>query len=107
MMITTAYLTASEDFNGSFVWYDDFTQNGSPTPDYLFRGDYDGDGILDLADLDADNDGSSDTDEAGGSSFAPDADADLDGIANFRDLSDGTLGFPAGDANRRWYIRYI
>jgi len=80
--------TLGEDSNGNANWTDDFGQGGVGTPNYLYRGDYDGDGVTDLADLDADNDGILDADEDGGESVSPDADADLDGIPNYRDISD-------------------
>ncbi len=85
-------LTADEDANSNGNYADDQTQGQSGSvPDYLFNGDRDSDGISDLTDLDADNDGILDTDEAGGESIAPDQDADGDGIPNYRDTDDATV----------------
>ena len=85
--------TAGEDFNTNDDWTDDFTQGGSPVPDYLYRGDSDGDGIDDLVDIDDDNDGILDTDETT-------ADSDGDGITNNLDLdSDGDGILDAIEAN--------
>lgn len=80
--------TSGEDTNGNADWTDDFTQGGVNIPDYLFRGDRDGDGVGDLADLDSDNDGILDLDEDGGESIDPSGDQDLDGVPNYRDDSD-------------------
>lgn len=81
-------LTAGEDVNSNGNWADDFTQGqgGSPTvPDYLFRGDYDGDNIADKNDADSDNDGITDLVESNGEAIDPSGDSDNDGIANYRD----------------------
>ncbi|MEL6864911.1 MAG: Calx-beta domain-containing protein, partial [Bacteroidota bacterium] len=56
--------------------------------------DYDGDGIIDENDLDDDNDGIPDMLEDAGTGFSPIADADMDGIPNFADTADVTIGFP-------------
>ena len=90
-------LTADEDDNGNGNWADDFTQGGSSVniPDYLFRGDFDRDGILDENDLDSDNDGIVDTDEDGGTGFDPSGDEDGDGFFNYQDNNDATSGFPS------------
>ena len=75
---------SGEDFNNDGNWANDFTQGGGPTtPDYLTVPDGDGDGIPDIVDIDDDNDGIPDVIEGGG--VDPSADADADGIPNFRD----------------------
>ncbi|WP_422359043.1 T9SS type A sorting domain-containing protein [Reichenbachiella sp.] len=84
-------LTSGEDENSNGDWTDDFTQGqgtavvGTTVPDYLFRGDYDGDGLADASDADSDNDGLLDTDEDGGEAIDPSQDADNDGVPNYRD----------------------
>ncbi len=83
-------LTSGEDDNGNGNFADDRTQGqsgGSSPPDYLFNGDYDGDGVTDVTDLDSDNDGILDVDEDGDTGVDPSADADGDGITNYRDSS--------------------
>jgi hypothetical protein len=87
-------LTPIEDNNTDGNFANDFLQSGNPTPDYLFRGDYDEDGVLDGPDLDSDNDGILDANEAGATGFDPSLDADSDGRPNFVDASDATPGFP-------------
>lgn len=90
-------LTSGEDtnFNGNFT--DDKTQGqggGAATPDYLYRGDYDGDNIPDATDADSDNDGILDSDEDNGAAINPSQDTDGDGIPNYRDNDidgDGTV----------------
>ena len=72
---------------GDGNWSNDFTQGGNTTPDYLFRGDSDGDGVVDITDLDSDNDGILDTDEDGGTGIDPSQDADTDGIPNYKDAN--------------------
>lgn len=87
-------LTSGEDVNGNSNWTDDFTQGqgtavvGTTTPDYLFRGDFDGDAIADASDLDSDNDGILDSDEDNGEAIDPSGDVDGDGIANYADADD-------------------
>ncbi|SNT25283.1 Por secretion system C-terminal sorting domain-containing protein [Ekhidna lutea] len=76
-------LTTNEDFNGNADFSDDFTQGGSPVPDYIYLGDTDGDGTNNDLDLDKDNDGITDINEGGGTD--PNADADSDGIPNYAD----------------------
>jgi len=92
--------TSGEDGNGNSDWTDDKTQGqggGATVPDYLFRGDYDGDSVADAADADSDNDGILDTDEVGGegttigTAITPDGDEDADGIPNYADASDATV----------------
>ena len=78
-------LTSGEDYNSNSDWSDDFTQGGGTTPDYLYKGDYDDDAIPDATDLDSDNDGILDTDEANGESVDPSQDSDGDGIPNYKD----------------------
>ncbi|WP_425391371.1 T9SS type A sorting domain-containing protein [Ekhidna sp.] len=57
--------TAAEDYNTNGNFADDFTQGGSPTPDYLFfTNDPDGDGIINALDFDDNNDGIPDSDLA-------------------------------------------
>lgn len=91
---------SGEDANGNGDWSDDFTEGGGIYPDYLYNPDFDGDGILDINDLDSDNDGTPDADEDGGTGFDPTGDADGDGILNYLDDNDVTAGFPAfTDAN--------
>ncbi len=98
-------LTSGEDTNTNGNWADDRTQGqggGSSIPDYLYRGDYDGDAIADASDADSDNDGILDTDEDNGESVDPSGDLDNDGIANYRDADDtGVTGFLSAttDAN--------
>ena len=87
-------LTSGEDTNGNDNFTDDKTQGqggSSPIPDYLFRGDYDGDAIADGADADSDNDGITDETESNGETIDPSGDADGDGIANYRDADDATV----------------
>ena len=87
-------LTSGEDTNTNNDWTDDKTQGqggSSVTPDYLFRGDYDGDAIADDLDSDSDNDGILDSDEDNGETIDPSQDADGDGIPNYRDASDATV----------------
>ncbi|SMD31950.1 Por secretion system C-terminal sorting domain-containing protein [Reichenbachiella faecimaris] len=85
-------LTAGEDANSNGDWTDDFTEGqGSGTPDYLYRGDYDGDAIADASDFDSDNDGISDATESNGESIDPSGDEDGDSVPNYRDLSDATV----------------
>ncbi len=84
-------LTAGEDANSNGDWTDDKTQGqggGATVPDYLYRGDYDGDAIADAADADSDNDGITDADEDGSESVDPSGDEDADGIPNYRDDDD-------------------
>ncbi|MEL6559411.1 MAG: T9SS type A sorting domain-containing protein [Bacteroidota bacterium] len=85
-------LTVNEDANSNGNYADDQTQGqvGS-VPDYLFFGDFDGDGIADVNDADSDNDGIPDLDEDNGESIDPSGDEDGDGIPNFRDASDATV----------------
>ncbi len=61
----------------------------------LFRvaADRDGDGVVDSADLDNDNDGIPDTEEKGSMAFSPTGDEDGDGVLNFEDDNDPALGF--------------
>lgn len=87
-------LTSGEDVNGNSDWTDDKTQGqggGAATPDYLYRGDYDGDAIADANDADSDNDGILDADEDNGETIDPSGDEDGDGIANYLDQSDATV----------------
>lgn len=87
-------LTSGEDVNSNSDWTDDKTQGqggGATIPDYLFRGDYDGDAIADASDLDSDNDGILDSDEDNGETIDPSGDEDGDGIANYYDASDATV----------------
>ncbi len=95
-------LTAGEDVNSNNNWSDDFTQGqgGSATiPDYLYRGDYDGDAIANKNDLDSDNDGIMDSEEDNGESIDPSGDDDNDGIANYKDSDvSGSLS-SAADTN--------
>jgi hypothetical protein len=69
--------------------------NGDGSPDSYLSGDFDGDGLLNMIDLDADNDGIADVVESGGK------DADNNGIADnysdtdgdgFNDDVDGDVG---------------
>ncbi|WP_420318343.1 T9SS type A sorting domain-containing protein [Ekhidna sp.] len=76
-------LTTNEDFNGNANFSDDFTQGGSPVPDYIYLSDTDGDGTNNDLDQDKDNDGITDINEGGG--IDPSADADSDGIPNYAD----------------------
>jgi hypothetical protein len=82
-------LTINEDNNTNGNYADDRTNgqlNGNADPpDYLYNGDFDDDGIADALDLDSDNDGIPDAQEDNGESVDPSADADADGIPNFRD----------------------
>jgi len=81
-------LTAGEDVNSNGDWTDDFTQGqgaSATIPDYLFRGDYDGDSLFDKDDADSDNDGILDSEEDNGESIDPSGDDDNDGIANYKD----------------------
>ncbi|MEO9967060.1 MAG: T9SS type A sorting domain-containing protein [Reichenbachiella sp.] len=85
-------LTAGEDANGNLNWADDFTEGqGSGTPDYLYRGDFDGDAIADASDADSDNDGISDATESNGESIDPSGDEDGDSVPNYRDFADATV----------------
>lgn len=77
------WLSTVEDWDGDNNHANDFTQGGSPVPDYLFLHDTDGDGTDNDTDQDQDNDGISDINEGGG--INPNADADSDGIPNFAD----------------------
>ncbi|MEP2024764.1 T9SS type A sorting domain-containing protein, partial [Reichenbachiella sp.] len=98
-------LTSGEDENGNGDWTDDFTQGqgtavvGTTVPDYLFRGDYDGDGLADANDADSDNDGLLDTDEDGGEPIDPSQDADSDGVPNYRDADISGSLVDATDSN--------
>ncbi|WP_436516632.1 T9SS type A sorting domain-containing protein [Ekhidna sp. To15] len=57
--------TINEDYNTNGNYADDFTQGGSPTPDYLFfTNDPDGDGLDNAIDFDDNNDGILDADVA-------------------------------------------
>ncbi len=71
------------------IYYNDKTQGGGATPDYLFFNDTDDDGIADGQDLDSDNDGIIDDDEAAGVTYAgasgPFDDDDNDGLFNYQD----------------------
>lgn len=58
--------------------------------DWREANDWDGDGVADGVDLDDDNDGIPDTDEAGGNE--PDGDEDGDGMPNWLDTSDDGNG---------------
>ncbi|MEQ8473752.1 MAG: T9SS type A sorting domain-containing protein [Marinoscillum sp.] len=77
--------TSGEDTNNNGDWSDDFADGGITIPDYLFRGDLDGDAIADALDADSDNDGISDVTESNGESIDPSKDADGDGLPNYRD----------------------
>ncbi|WP_420578139.1 T9SS type A sorting domain-containing protein [Ekhidna sp.] len=91
--------TESEDFNSNGNFADDFTQGGSPTPDYLyFTDDPDGDGIANASDLDDNNDGIPDADQSDvsdtdgdGITDRYDLDSDGDGIPNAFEANDGVL----------------
>ncbi len=94
--------TLGEDTNGNANWADDYTQGqgASPTiPDYLFRGDYDGDAIPDRLDADSDNDGILDSDEDNGEILDPGSDDDNDGIPNYRDADEGPSLSSSADIN--------
>ncbi|MEP4093894.1 T9SS type A sorting domain-containing protein [Reichenbachiella sp.] len=85
-------LSAGEDVGGNGVWSDDFTEGqGSGTPDYLYRGDFDGDAIADATDADSDNDGITDATEDNGEAIDPSGDEDGDSVPNYRDASDATV----------------
>jgi large repetitive protein len=87
-------LTSGEDANSNNDWTDDKTQGqggGADVPDYLFRGDYDGDSVADIDDADSDNDGILDSDEDNGETIDPSGDEDGDGIANYQDATDGAV----------------
>ncbi|MDW3193810.1 MAG: T9SS type A sorting domain-containing protein [Cytophagales bacterium] len=87
-------LTSGEDTNTNNDFTDDKTQGqggSSATPNYLFRGDYDGDAIVDALDADSDNDGILDEDEDNGETVNPSEDTDGDGIPNYRDASDAAV----------------
>ena len=85
-------LTINEDANGNGNYADDQTQGQSGlVPDYLYFGDFDGDGIADINDADTDNDGIPDIDEDNGESIDPSGDEDGDGVPNFIDTSDATV----------------
>ena len=88
-------ILTSVELGGDGFGYNDFTQGGSPTPDYLYRPDSDGDNIADARDLDSDNDGIPDTQEDGGTGIDPSQDDDGDGIPNYADTDDN--GFTAAD----------
>lgn len=94
-------LTSGEDTNGNDDWTDDKTQGqggSADVPDYLYRGDYDGDAVADASDADSDNDGILDSDEDNGESVDPSGDADGDGIPNYQD-SDVTGLSSTADSN--------
>ncbi|UII23769.1 T9SS type A sorting domain-containing protein [Fulvivirga ligni] len=77
-------LTLNEDFDADKNYSNDFTQGGSPTPDYLYAtDDMDGDGVPSSLDEDDNNDGIADVDQGFG--VDPGADADSDGIENYLD----------------------
>ncbi|WP_421877736.1 T9SS type A sorting domain-containing protein [Marinoscillum sp.] len=78
-------LTSAEDANSNMNWTDDFTQGGGIVPDYLYSPDFDGDGIINENDLDADNDGLLNVDEVVNSIYAPLSDLDQDNIYNYLD----------------------
>lgn len=83
-------LTSGEDTNLNGDFSDDKTQGQSgpsAAPNYLFNGDYDEDGVANVADLDSDNDGILDVNEDGNTGIDPSADADADGIPNFEDAN--------------------
>lgn len=87
-------LTSGEDTNDNGDWTDDKTQGqggGADVPDYLFRGDYDGDAVADINDADSDNDGILDADEDNGETIDPSGDEDGDGIANYQDTNDAAV----------------
>ena len=83
-------LTENEDANTNGDYADDFTngQASGTNPDYLFTGDFDNDGVVDINDADSDNDGVPDLDEDNGETVDPSGDEDGDGVLNFRDFSD-------------------
>ncbi|MEO9871682.1 T9SS type A sorting domain-containing protein [Ekhidna sp.] len=91
--------TSAEDFNSNGNFADDFTQGGSPTPDYLFfTNDPDGDGVDNATDLDDNNDGvpdsqQSDVVDTDGDGIVDryDLDIDGDGIPNAIEANDGVL----------------
>ena len=65
-LLTSSTGTGNENSNSNSSWADDFDQGQvvpATIPNYLFRGDYDGDGIADANDLDDDNDGIPDEEE--------------------------------------------
>ena len=92
-------LSTSEDFNSNGNFADDFTQGGSPNPDYLFfTNDPDGDGVANASDLDDNNDGIPDTEQSDvtdtdgdGVVDRYDLDIDGDGIPNAIEANDGVL----------------
>ncbi|MEQ8550141.1 MAG: T9SS type A sorting domain-containing protein [Cyclobacteriaceae bacterium] len=92
-------LTSGEDINGNNNWADDFTQGGVVIPDYLFKGDVDGDAIAEEDDLDSDNDGILDATEANGEATNPSEDADGDGILNYQDAGISSTLSDASDVN--------
>lgn len=95
-------LTEGEDVNGNSNWTDDKTQGqgaGSTIPDYLFRGDYDGDAIADKNDADSDNDGILDSEEDNGEAIDPSGDTDNDGIPNYRDANSAGSLTNSADTN--------
>ncbi len=83
------------------IYYNDKTQGGGATPDYLFFNDTDDDGIADGQDLDSDNDGIIDDDEAAGVTYAgasgPFDDDDNDGLFNYQDADAANFVDADGD----------
>ena len=96
-------LTAGEDVNTNGDWTDDKTQGqggSADVPDYLYRGDYDGDAIADASDLDSDNDGILDSTEDNGAAIDPSGDMDSDGISNYQDDDiDGDMTVNTSDSD--------
>ena len=92
---TTAGYVAPTGLDSDGDGLDDAYEPGGLTP-----VDTDGDGIDDVIDTDSDNDGISDTDEAGHgvTQAAIDASGDTDGDG-IRDVVDDVVGFDANDAD--------
>lgn len=90
--------SSSEDFNSNNNFADDFTQGGSPTPDYLFfTNDPDGDGIDSDVDLDDNNDGILDSDAASNCNITYELTGTIDGDRDRTLPNDLNKDFVFGD----------
>ncbi len=113
---TGVYAGTDTDLDGLDDGYDNNIGSLDPTDGGLTPSSYiDFDDVVtaerdwrETADIDLDNDGITNADEDGGTGFNPVEDADGDGIPNFLEDSDITMGFPSfidsnNDGINDWY----
>ncbi len=99
---TGVYAGTDSDQDGLDDGYDNNIGSLDPTDGGMTPNSYvDFDDVVsperdwrETSDIDLDNDGITNADEDGGTGFNPVEDADMDGVANFLDDNDVTVGFP-------------